>query len=64
MIAIDKSPSIADVIYAVYCNRPGIYSFASKPYLTWSYDQGLTWSPPSTSDGSIVSDGDPGQHRC
>ena len=46
MIAIDKSRQHSGRIYAVYCNRPGIYSFASKPYLTWSDDQGLTWSDP------------------
>jgi hypothetical protein len=46
MIAIDKSHQHRGRIYAVYCNRPGIYSHATKPYLTWSDDRGITWSNP------------------
>ena len=46
MIAIDKSNQRRGRIYAVYCNRPGIYSHATKPYLTWSDDRGITWSNP------------------
>jgi hypothetical protein len=46
MIAIDKSHHHRGRIYAVYCNRPGIYSHATKPYLTWSDDKGITWSNP------------------
>jgi len=46
MIAIDKSAQHRGRIYAVYCNRPGIYSHATKPYLTWSDDKGITWSNP------------------
>jgi hypothetical protein len=46
MIAIDKSHRHRGRIYAVYCNRPGVYSHATKPYLTWSDDKGLTWSNP------------------
>ena len=46
MIAIDRSKQHPGRIYAIYCNRPGIYSFASKPFFSWSDDQGLTWSDP------------------
>jgi hypothetical protein len=46
MIAIDRSHRHRGRIYAVYCNRPGVYSHATKPYLTWSDDKGLTWSNP------------------
>ena len=46
MIAIDKSYQHPGRIYAVYCNRPSISSYASKPYFIWSDDKGLTWSNP------------------
>ena len=46
MIAIDKSNQHRGRIYAVYCNRPGVYSHATKPYLSWSDDKGITWSNP------------------
>ena len=46
MIAIDRSNQHPGRIYAVYCNRPGIYSTASKPFLSWSDDRGRTWSDP------------------
>jgi hypothetical protein len=46
MIAIDKSHQHRGRIYAIYCNRPGINSHATKPYLTWSDDKGITWSNP------------------
>ena len=46
MIAIDKSYQHPGRIYAVYCNRPNIGSFASKPYFMWSDDKGLSWTNP------------------
>jgi hypothetical protein len=46
MIAVDKSDQHPGRLYAVYSNRPNITSPATKPYLTWSDDQGLTWSDP------------------
>jgi hypothetical protein len=46
MIAVDKSSQHPGRIYAVYSNRPGIYSDTNRPYLIWSDDQGFTWSNP------------------
>jgi hypothetical protein len=46
MIAVDKSNQHSGRIYIVYTNRPGIYSNATRPYLIWSDDRGLTWSTP------------------
>jgi hypothetical protein len=48
LIAVDKSNQHPGRIYAVYVNRPDIYSDANKPYLIWTDDLGLTWSNPFT----------------
>jgi hypothetical protein len=57
LIAVDKSIQHPGRIYAVYSNRPGIYSNASKPYLIWSDDRGFRWSNPinvSTDESSAT----------
>jgi hypothetical protein len=41
MIAVDKSSRHPGRIYAVYTNRPGIYSNTNRPYLIWSDDKGV-----------------------
>jgi hypothetical protein len=45
-IAVDKSTQHPGRLYIVYNNRPNINSFATRPYLTWSDDKGITWSNP------------------
>ena len=48
MIAVDKSTQHPGRLYAVYSNRPNINSATIRPYLTWSDDEGMTWSNPIT----------------
>jgi hypothetical protein len=48
MIAVDKSAQHPGRLYAVYSNRPNINSVTIRPYLTWSDDEGTTWSNPIT----------------
>ena len=43
---MDKSTQHPGRLYVVYNNRPNINSFATRPYLTWSDDKGITWSNP------------------
>jgi hypothetical protein len=45
-IAVDKSSQHPGRVYVVYNNRPNINSFATRPYLMWSDDKGVTWSNP------------------
>ena len=50
-IAVDKSAQHPGRLYVVYNNRPNLNSFATRRYLTWSDDKGITWSNPiSVSD--------------
>ncbi|MBV9480005.1 MAG: exo-alpha-sialidase [Acidobacteria bacterium] len=50
-IAVDKSSQHPGRLYVLYNNRPNINSFATRPYLIWSDDKGVTWSNPfSVSD--------------
>jgi hypothetical protein len=46
MIAVDKSTQHPGRLYAVYSNRLNIDSVATRPYLIWSDDKGITWSNP------------------
>ena len=50
-IAVDKSSQHPGRLYVLYNNRPNINSYATRPYLIWSDDKGVTWSNPfSVSD--------------